>query len=100
MTYYFCERGTDPAGWGDGGGFCGHFANGEPVHAGGAACASGFMGQQFRIVGDPTGRTYTCKDTGGAVVGQHRDVWFANSDEGYQWWLAVGSSATIEILPD
>ena len=74
-------------------------ANGEVVHEGASSCAAAFMGQRFRILGDPTERTYTCKDTGGGVVGQHRDVWFQNSDDGYLWWLAVGSTALIEILP-
>ena len=100
ITYYYCEQGTIAAGIGDGGGWCGYMAGGEVVHAGAASCAAGFMGQRFRILGDPTARTYTCKDTGGAVVGQHRDIWFANSDEVYTWFLAVGPTALIEILPD
>jgi 3D (Asp-Asp-Asp) domain-containing protein len=52
------------------------------------------------IQGDPTGRVYTCNDTGPAVVGQHRDVWFESSDDGYLWWQAVGPVALIEILPE
>jgi hypothetical protein len=100
LTYYYCTQGSIAAGLGDGGGWCGSMANGEVVHAGAASCAAGFMGQRFRVLGDPTERTYTCEDTGGAVVGQHRDVWFANSDEGYAWFLAVGATALIEILPD
>ena len=100
ITYYYCEQGTAAAGIGDGGGWCGYMAGGEVVHAGAASCAAGFMGQRFRILGDPTDRTYTCKDTGGSVLGQHRDIWFANSDAAYAWFLAVGPTALIEILPN
>ena len=78
ITYYYCE-GTG----GDGGGFCGHMANGEIVHAGAAACARSRLGERFRIVGDPT--VYTCKDTGGAVHGQHRDIWFRYSADAAAW---------------
>jgi len=95
ISYYFCERGADPAGWGDGGGFCGGMANGQIVHEGAASCARHRMGEQFRIDGDPTGRTYTCTDTGGAVYDGHRDIWFANSDEARQWWLVVGTTALV-----
>ena len=78
ITYYYCE-GTG----GDGGGFCGHMANGEIVHAGAAACARSRLGERFRIVGDPM--VYTCKDTGGAVDGQHRDIWFRYSADAAAW---------------
>ncbi|NIR60396.1 MAG: hypothetical protein GWO02_13195, partial [Gammaproteobacteria bacterium] len=64
-------------------------ANGERVHEGAAACAAGKLGERFRIEGDPTARTYTCTDTGGSVLGDHRDIWFASSDEGYAWWVEV-----------
>ena len=100
ISYYYCQQGSIAAGIGDGGGWCGSMANGEVVHAGASSCAAQLMGQRFRILGDPTGRTYTCKDTGGAVAGQHRDVWFANSDEAYLWFLEVGPAALLEILPD
>ena len=100
ITYYYCSQGSSLASIGDGGGFCGFTASGEPVQAGGASCARGNLGQRFRIVGDPLRRVYTCIDTGGGVFGEHRDIWFANSDEGYSWRLAVGPSATIEILRD
>ena len=110
ITYYYCRQGT--TGIGDGGGFCGHMANGEIVHAGAAACARGLLGQRFRVVGDPLGRTYTCKDTGSAVLGQHRDIWFDLSDDGAGWIVQVGEErvdpqtgrwhryARIEILPN
>lgn len=95
ITYYFCERGTNPASWGDGGGFCGYMRNGEIVHPGAASCGREQFGRRFRIEGDPTGRTYTCTDTGGGVYGGHRDVWFFNSDDGYAWRGAVGEYATV-----
>lgn len=98
ITYYYCQQGTNPAGIGDGGGFCGGMASGQIVYEGAAACAPGYLGEQFTIQGDPTGRTYTCADTGSAVAGEHRDIFFYNSDDGYAWWLQVGATATIEIV--
>lgn len=98
ITYYYCTRGTEPRGIGDGGGFCGGMRSGKIVYAGAASCSAVYLGQRFRIVGDPTGRTYTCEDTGGGVHGNHRDIWFANSDEGYAWRNQVGSWAEIVIV--
>jgi hypothetical protein len=98
ITYYYCTQGSIPAGIGDGGGWCGGMANGETVYEGAASCASQYLGQQFKILGDPNERIYTCADTGGGVTGEHRDIFFNNSDDGYQWWLQVGSTATIEIV--
>jgi 3D (Asp-Asp-Asp) domain-containing protein len=57
-----------------------------------------YIGQQFRIEGDPTGRVYTCNDTGSAVHGLHRDIWFFSSAEGWQWQLSVGPRAVLEIV--
>ena len=110
ITYYYCRQGT--TGIGDGGGFCGHMANGEIVHPGAAACHRDFLGQRFRVAGDPLDRIYTCKDTGSAVRGQHRDIWFDLSDDGASWIVRVGEErvdpqtgrwhryARIEILPN
>ena len=100
ISYYYCTQGSIPASIGDGGGFCGAMANGEIVYAGAASCASAHMRQRFRIEGDPLDLVYTCADTGGAVTGEHRDIWFENSDEGYLWWQTVGPSAFIEILSE
>ena len=99
ITYYYCTPGS--RGIGDGGGFCGGTASGVTVHAGTASCGRGVMGQRFRIVGDPTARTYVCEDTGGGVGAAHRDIWFATSDEGYDWWrqTAPGGTARIEVVP-
>jgi 3D (Asp-Asp-Asp) domain-containing protein len=98
ITYYYCSAGSNPASYGGGGGFCGYTASGELVRPGGASCARENLGQRFRIVGDPLQRVYTCIDTGGGVFGEHRDIWFENSDDAYAWWVVVGSTATIEIL--
>gem|GEM_PF-3037841 len=98
ITYYYCVPGVDDRSHGDGGGYCGGMANGEVVHEGAAACKPGLLGQRFRIEGDPTERIYECTDTGGSVLQDHRDIWFMNSDDGYQWWIAVGERAFIEIL--
>ena len=100
ITYFYCNQGTIAVGIGDGGGFCGPMANGEIVHEGAAACSRDNFGQRFRIIGDPNGLTYTCKDTGNAVHGQQRDVWFDNSDDGFNWIREVGTTALVEILPE
>lgn len=101
ITYYYCTPGSNPAAYGDGGGFCGAMRNGALVYPGAASCSAANFGQRFRIVGDPTGRTYRCDDTGGGVHNEHRDIWFNNSDEGYAWWLrtAPGGTAPIAIVP-
>ncbi|MDA0256972.1 MAG: hypothetical protein O3C25_04425, partial [Chloroflexi bacterium] len=99
ITYYYCHQGANPRGIGDGGGFCGVMASGSVVYDGAAACAREFLGQRFRIAGDPTGRVYTCADTGSAVARENRDVWFADSDAGWEWWQAVGHHAEVEVLP-
>ena len=95
ISYYYCEAGEIAASIGDGGGFCSLMASGETVYAGAASCAPGQMGRRFTIEGDPTGRTYTCADTGSGVRGEHRDIWFATSDEGYLWFQIVGPSAYV-----
>ena len=100
LSYYYCNQGTLAVSIGDGGGWCGTMANGAVVHEGAAACARDFLGQRFRIVGDPRSLIYTCTDTGSAVGGQHRDIWFDNSDDGYRWIVEVGYSAEVEILAD
>ncbi len=99
VTFYYCQDGSGGYPRGDGGGFCGLMRDGTRVYPGAAACAYRYLGQVFRIVGDPTGRIYRCADTGSAIHGLHRDIWFNNSDDGWVWQLAVGRSATIEILP-
>jgi len=100
ITYYYCVPGSNPASIGDGGGYCGGMANGQIVHSGAAACSADKLGQRFTIQGDPTERTYTCEDTGGAVLNDHRDIWFMHSDEGYAWWVQVGDRAEITVLPE
>jgi hypothetical protein len=100
ISFYYCEHDSEsinPAG--DGGGFCGQMRDGDVVYEGAAACAYAYLGQQFRILGDPDERIYRCADTGSAVGGQHRDIWFRTADEGWDWLWLVGPVATIEVLP-
>ncbi len=99
LSFYYCEPGTNPAVIGDGGGFCGHMRDGTVVRPGAAACDYAYLGQRFRIEGDPEQREYVCNDTGNMVHGLHRDIWFNVADEGADWVLKVGRSAVIEILP-
>jgi hypothetical protein len=100
ITFYYCDRATEDSPIGDGGTFCGHMRDGDIVYSGAAACDYAYLGQRFRIVDDPTGRSYTCADTGSAVHGLHRDIWFQTSDEGVVWQLFIGRRAEIIILPD
>jgi len=99
LSFYYCEPGTNPRVIGDGGGFCGHMRDGTIVRPGAAACDYGYLGQRFRVEGDPEQRDYVCNDTGNLVHGLHRDIWFNVADDGADWILKVGRSAVIEILP-
>jgi hypothetical protein len=99
VSFYYCRAGDDGLHPGDGGGFCGHMRNGDIVYSGAAACAYGYLGQRFRIQGDPLRRVYTCADTGNAVLGLHRDIWFYDSDDGWDWQMDIGQVAVIEIVP-
>lgn len=99
VSFYYCETGGRTLARGDGGGFCGAMRDGSVVYNGAAACDFVYLGQRFRIDGDPLGLIYRCADTGSAVHGLHRDVWFASSDDGWAWQRSVGQAATIEILP-
>ena len=99
VTFYYCEDTTGGQRRGDGGGFCGAMRNGAVVHPGAAACDVAYLGQKFRIEGDPTGQVYVCADTGGGIRSQHRDIWFLSNGEGWAWQRIMGTSAVIEILP-
>lgn len=99
LSFYYCVQGPQVSAVGDGGGFCGAMRDGTVVYPGAAACDVAYLGQEFRIEGDPHERVYRCADTGSAVHGMHRDIWFHSSDEGWDWQRTVGHTATIEILP-
>jgi 3D (Asp-Asp-Asp) domain-containing protein len=96
VSFYYCAAGAGHAG--DGGAWCGAMRDGTVVYPGAAACDYTYLGQQFRIEGDPTGRVYTCNDTGGAVHGLHRDIWFATNTEGWSWQREVGRNVVIQIV--
>ena len=98
IMFYYCAPGMRSGAVGDGGGFCGYMANGQRVHAGAASCAAAYLGQRFLIAGDPLNRVYTCEDTGSAVTAGHRDIWFADADEGGDWWRVVGPAAEILVI--
>ena len=99
VSFYYCNSGTKTAAQGDGGGFCGAMRDGSIVYNGAAACDHAYLGQRFRIIDDPLLRIYKCADTGSAVHGLHRDIWFGSSDDGWSWQLKVGQAAWIEVLP-
>ncbi len=96
VSFYYCNSGSGPSG--DGGAWCGAMRDGTVVYPGAAACDYAYLGQRFRIEGDPTGRVYTCNDTGGKVHGLHRDIWFQTNDEGWRWQRDVGTRVVIEII--
>jgi hypothetical protein len=97
LSFYYCEESAGARG--DGGGFCGRMRDGSVVRPGAAACDVAYLGQRFRIHGDPSGRAYFCADTGSAVHGMHRDIWFLDNRAGWEWQNRVGRTAVIEILP-
>jgi hypothetical protein len=99
LSFYYCEESAGTLARGDGGGFCGRMRDGSFVRPGAAACDVVYLGQKFRIIGDPNARTYVCADTGSAVHGMHRDIWFLDNQSGWVWQSRVGRSAVIEILP-
>lgn len=99
VSFYYCEAGANPRVYGDGGGFCGHMRDGSVVRPGAAACDVSYLGQRFRIEGDPDQREYVCNDTGNLVHGLHRDIWFNVADDGADWLLKVGREAVIQVLP-
>jgi hypothetical protein len=99
ISFYYCEEGPEDFPAGDGGGFCGLMRDGTRVYPGAAACAREYLGQIFRIIGDPTERIYKCADTGSLIDGLHRDIWFRTNDAGWLWQQHVGPLAVIEILP-
>lgn len=99
VSFYYCEEGGGGSPAGDGGGFCGFMRDGTRVFSGAAACAQEYLGQLFKILDDPTGRIYKCADTGSAVHGLHRDIWFRVNDDGWEWQRSMGRLAVIEILP-
>ena len=98
LSFYYCEH-TAGTPLGDGGGFCGIMRNGSNVYPGAAACHIAYLGQLFRIEGDPASVIYRCADTGSAVHAHHRDIWFHSSAEGWSWQLGIKNVAVIEILP-
>ncbi len=99
LSFYYCEEAPGDYAQGDGGGFCGKTRDGSVVRSGVAACDVAYLGQRFRIDGDPTGQSYVCADTGSAVHGLHRDIWFLDNRDGWNWQRKTGTVAMIEILP-
>ncbi len=98
VTFYYCEH-SEQTPLGDGGNFCGIMRDGSVVFPGAAACHYDYLGQLFKIEGDPLDQIYRCTDTGSAIGGLDRDIWFLTSAEGWAWQNAVGTTAIIEILP-
>ncbi|MBT5775306.1 MAG: hypothetical protein HOH95_13125 [Dehalococcoidia bacterium] len=97
ISFYYCVQGATSES-GDGGAFCGAMRDGTVVYNGAAACDWSYLGQRFIIVGDPLERVYTCADTGSAVHGLHRDIWFHSAEEGWKWQLGVGSIGLLLIV--
>jgi hypothetical protein len=97
ISFYYCVQGETLES-GDGGAFCGAMRDGTVVYDGAAACAWTYLGQRFIIVGDPIERIYTCADTGSAVHGLHRDIWFNSAAEGWVWQLSTGTKGLLLIV--
>jgi hypothetical protein len=79
-------------------GFCGAMANGRRVYEGAAACSWNLaLGTKFVIIGDPTGRIYSCEDRG-LLSNTWVDVFWYDPADGWRWQAAVGRYGVIEIV--
>jgi hypothetical protein len=79
-------------------GFCGTMKSGTKVYEGAAACSWNLPeGTRFRILGDPTKRTYVCEDRG-ELQDTWVDIFFNDPEDGWDWQEAVGRYGTIEIV--
>lgn len=97
ISFYYCVQG-ETSEIGDGGSFCDVMRDGTVVYDGAAACAWAYLGQRFVVVGDPLERIYTCADTGSAVHGLHRDIWFYTAEAGWAWQLNIGTKGLLVIV--
>jgi hypothetical protein len=87
ITFYACE--------GAHGGFCGRMASGRIVYEGAAACGRSYkLGTRLGILGDPTGRVYTCEDRGLLAPTQVDVFWYKEAD-GWLWLAQVGTWAQV-----
>ena len=93
-TFYYCLR-TDYSHSDDGGTFCYATRSGVNVHPGTAACHEAWLGWQFKLVGDPYDRIYTCEDTGSAIEWGDVDIWFYTNGEGWNWPLGGQTNSVI-----
>jgi hypothetical protein len=88
ITFYDCR----------GQGFCGGMYNGRKVYQGAAACSWNLpIGTRFKIVGDPTKRTYVCEDRG-LLANTWVDVFWNEPRDGWIWQSLVGRYASIEVI--
>jgi hypothetical protein len=72
--------------------------NGETVYEGATACSWDLpIGTRFLILGDPSGRTYVCKDRG-LLSNTWVDVYFRNPKDGWRWQNSVGRIGSIKIV--
>lgn len=69
ITHYYCIGDLT-------GTYCGLTASGAPVAPGVAACDPARLGEVVQVDQD----TYRCLDTGGAVRGDHIDIWCYSPD--------------------
>lgn len=89
LTFYVCA-GAPP-----GQSYCGTMASGSTVYEGAAACGYGMaLGERFRIVGDPTGRTYTCEDRGAGPYWWIDVFWYEYAN-GRPWRNQFGQDVEI-----
>jgi len=79
-------------------GFCGNMKSGTKVYEGAAACSWNLPeGTRFRILNDPTKRTYVCEDRG-ILDDTWVDIFFYDPEDGWAWQKAVGRYGAIEIV--
>ncbi len=88
ITFYTCETGLCTPG--------NLMYNGEVAYEGAAACAWEFpIGTVFTLDGDPTHRSYVCKDRG--LGGETWvDIYFDTEASGWAWQEEMGSQGIME----
>lgn len=79
ITYYSCPP------------YCGDPSGPLPLAEGQAACDPHYMGRRFLL----NGAEYICNDTGGAVYGDHVDLFFWSDAAGRAYLTAYGTRGVL-----
>lgn len=84
---------------GRGGGYCGTTAGGYQVGPGQIAADPRVLPMGTRVYVEGYGPA-TVTDTGGAIVGNHIDVWFRDCDDAWKWGKHPARVTVGGVAPD